>query len=89
MVKFLLHFLFLFAAVALVARRGEKYFWWALGVLCGGIAANAVLPKRNNRGGYLGLLATAVLALFGAVIALREGRLGDGKPAAQPEGEHE
>ena len=42
MVKFLLHFLFLCAAVALVARRGEKYFWWALGVFCGGIAANAV-----------------------------------------------
>ena len=42
MVKFLLHFLFLFAAVALVARRGEKYFWWALGVFCGGIAANAL-----------------------------------------------
>ena len=42
MVKFLLHFLFLFAAVALVARRGERYFWWALGVFCGGIAANAL-----------------------------------------------
>jgi formate dehydrogenase iron-sulfur subunit len=38
--------------------------------------ANAVRPKRNNAGGYLGLLGTAVLALFGAVIALREGRLG-------------
>jgi len=35
-------------------------------------AANAVLPKRNNLGGYLGVLATAVLGLFGAVIALRE-----------------
>ena len=35
MVKFVLHFLFLFAAVALVARRGERYFWWALGVFCG------------------------------------------------------
>jgi len=42
MVKFLLHFLFLFAAVALVARRGERYFWWALGVFCGGIAVNAM-----------------------------------------------
>jgi formate dehydrogenase iron-sulfur subunit len=51
-------------------------------------AANAVLPRRNNRGGYLGLLATAVLALFGAVIALREGRLGGKKPV-QPEGERE
>jgi formate dehydrogenase iron-sulfur subunit len=32
---------------------------------------NAVLPQRNNLGGYLGVLGTAVLALFGAVIALR------------------
>ena len=40
MFKFVLHFLFLFAAVALVARRGERYFWWALGVFCGGIAAS-------------------------------------------------
>jgi formate dehydrogenase iron-sulfur subunit len=35
-------------------------------------AKNAVLPQRNNTGGYLGVLGTAVLALFGAVIALRE-----------------
>ena len=52
-------------------------------------AANAVLPKRNNRGGYLGLLATAILGLFGAVIALREGRLGGKKPSVQREGERE
>jgi formate dehydrogenase iron-sulfur subunit len=52
-------------------------------------AANAVLPKRNNRGGYLGLLATAVLGLFGAVIALREGRIGGKKPSVQPRGERE
>jgi formate dehydrogenase iron-sulfur subunit len=35
-------------------------------------AENAVLPQRNNRGGYLGLLGTAVLGLLGGVIALRE-----------------
>jgi hypothetical protein len=35
-------------------------------------AANAVLPSRNNLRGYLGSLATAVLGLVGAVIALRE-----------------
>ena len=34
-------------------------------------ADDAVLPQRNNFGGYLGVLGTAVLALFGAVIALR------------------
>ena len=42
MFKFVLHFLFLFAAVALVARRGQHYYWWALTVFCGGIAANAL-----------------------------------------------
>ena len=49
-------------------------------------AANAVLPKRNNVGGYLGVLVTAVLGLFGAVIALREGRLGGSRPAEPPAG---
>ena len=49
-------------------------------------AANAVLPKRNNVGGYLGVLVTAVLGLFGAVIALREGRLGGSTLAEPPAG---
>lgn len=40
-VKFLLHFLFLVTAVALVARRSERYFWVTLGVFCAGIVANA------------------------------------------------
>jgi formate dehydrogenase iron-sulfur subunit len=48
-------------------------------------AANAVLPKRNNIPGYLGIVVTAVLALLGAVIALREGRLGGPKPAEPTE----
>ena len=42
MVKFLLHFLFLFAAVALVARRGERFYWWALTAFCGGLVFNAL-----------------------------------------------
>src|SRR5215813_15486664 len=37
-------------------------------------AANAVLPSRNNLGGYLTVLITAVLALFGALFALRRRR---------------
>jgi len=41
MIKFVLHFLFLVAAVALVARRAERFYWLALGVFCGGIAFNA------------------------------------------------
>jgi len=35
---------------------------------------NAVLPRRNNVGGYLGMLGTAVLAVFGGLIALRRRR---------------
>ena len=42
MVKFLLHFLFLAAAVALVVRRGERFYWRTLWVFMGGITANAL-----------------------------------------------
>ena len=42
MVKFLLHFLFLVAGIALLSRRGERFYWLALGVFCGGIVANAL-----------------------------------------------
>ena len=45
-------------------------------------AANAVLPQRNNLGGYLGIFATAVLGLFGAVIARRQRNMGGGEEAA-------
>jgi formate dehydrogenase iron-sulfur subunit len=34
--------------------------------------ANAVLPGRNNTGGYLGLLVTGVLGVFAAIIARRQ-----------------
>jgi formate dehydrogenase iron-sulfur subunit len=50
-------------------------------------AANAVLPGRNNLGGYLGVFVTAVLGLFGVVIARRERNRGGGEPAGPPEGE--
>jgi hypothetical protein len=42
MVKFLLHFGFLVAGVTLLARRGQRFYWYALGAFCGGIALNAV-----------------------------------------------
>jgi len=42
MVKFVLHFGFLVAGVALLARRGLRFYWYALGVFCGGIALNGV-----------------------------------------------
>jgi formate dehydrogenase iron-sulfur subunit len=50
-------------------------------------AANAVLPGRNNVGGYLGALVTAVLGVFAALFALRErGRRVADEPAEPPEG---
>jgi formate dehydrogenase iron-sulfur subunit len=46
-------------------------------------AENAVLPRRNNLGGYLGLLGTAILAVVGGLVALRRRR----EPAvATPQG---
>jgi O-antigen ligase len=41
MVKFVLHFLFLAAAVAYLARRSRSYYWRALGALVLGLTANA------------------------------------------------
>jgi formate dehydrogenase iron-sulfur subunit len=34
-------------------------------------ARNAVLPRRNNRGGYLGVLVSAALAMVAGIVALR------------------
>jgi formate dehydrogenase iron-sulfur subunit len=48
-------------------------------------AANAVLPSRNNIGGYLGGAVTAVLGLLGTVIALRERRRRGGEASESPE----
>jgi O-antigen ligase len=41
MIKFLLHFLFLVAGVAYLARRTERFYWRTLTVFMAGIAANA------------------------------------------------
>jgi formate dehydrogenase iron-sulfur subunit len=46
---------------------------------------NAVLPSRNNVGGYLGALATAVLGVFAGLVALRKRR--EPAPAADEGGE--
>jgi formate dehydrogenase iron-sulfur subunit len=48
-------------------------------------AANAVLPSRNNIGGYLGGVVTAILGVLGTVIALRERRRRDAEPPDSPE----
>jgi hypothetical protein len=58
LVKFMLHFLFLIAAVALVARRGERFYWLSLAVFCGGMVFNGVygilqLALAQTSGGNL------------------------------------
>ncbi len=47
-------------------------------------AANAVLPKRNNVGGYLTTLVTAALGVIGGLIALRRRREPSVEPGAPP-----
>ncbi len=42
MVKFVLHFGFLVAGIALLARRGLRFYWYALAAFLGGIGLNAV-----------------------------------------------
>ena len=56
MIKFLLHFLFLIAGVALIARRGMRFYWLTLAAFVGGLAAN----------GAYGLLQLAVAETTGA-----------------------
>ena len=61
--KFLLHFLFLVAGVALIVRRTERFYWRALGAIAAGMAANAgygVLQLVAARAGFN--LDQAVLA---------------------------
>jgi formate dehydrogenase iron-sulfur subunit len=48
--------------------------------------ANAVLPGRNNVGGYLGILVTGVLGAFAALFALRERWKGGGNSVGPQEG---
>jgi O-antigen ligase len=56
MVKFVLHFGFLVAAVALLARRARAFYWYALAAFLGGIALNALY----------GVVQLAVAELAGA-----------------------
>jgi O-antigen ligase len=55
MVKFVLHFAFLGAAVAYLARRGLRFYWRTLAAFAGGMAANAaygVLQLLAARAGH-------------------------------------
>jgi O-antigen ligase len=42
MVKFVIHFLFLAAAIAYLARRGERFYWRALGWFMAGFVLNGI-----------------------------------------------
>ena len=71
MVKFVLHFLFLAAGVAYLARRSERFYWQTLGAFCGGIALNALygvtqLAGRAGAGPNLDQAAVAPLTGGGA-----------------------
>jgi O-antigen ligase len=55
MVKYVLHFLFLIAAVTYLARRGQRYYWRALGWFSAGFVANCVygaLQLLSARAGH-------------------------------------
>jgi O-antigen ligase len=55
MIKFVLHFLFLVAAVTLLSRRGERFYWRALGWFGAGLVANCVygaLQLLSARAGH-------------------------------------
>ena len=49
MVKFVLHFLFLVAALAYLARRGRALYWRALAAFCGGMVAERGLRRAPAR----------------------------------------
>jgi O-antigen ligase len=42
MLKFVVHFAFLAAAVVYLARRGERFYWRGLAAFCGGLVFNAL-----------------------------------------------
>jgi formate dehydrogenase iron-sulfur subunit len=48
-------------------------------------AKNAVLPRRNNRGGYLGSVLTAAVGVVIGLVAFRERRMNGNLPAGTPE----
>src|SRR5205814_9262662 len=57
LVKFVIHFAFLAAAVAWLWRRGPRYYWRALAWFCAGVGVNAVYGVLQlldaRRGGNL------------------------------------
>src|SRR4029079_16469736 len=54
MVKFVLHFGFLVTGIALLARRGLRFYWYALAAFLGGIGVDAVYGGLRARHGERG-----------------------------------
>jgi hypothetical protein len=72
MVKYVLHFLFLIAAITYFVRRGQEYYWRALGWLGAGFVANCVygaLQLLAARAGH-NLDATVLSPLTGGASAI-------------------
>ena len=71
-VKFVLHFLFLVAAVTYLARRGQRYYWRVLGWFGAGLVANSVygvLQLLSARAGH-NLDSTVLSPLTGGASAI-------------------
>jgi len=72
MVKYVLHFLFLIAAITYLARRGQRYYWRALGWFGAGLVANSVygaLQLLAARAGH-NLDSTVLSPLTGGASAI-------------------
>jgi O-antigen ligase len=72
MVKYVLHFLFLIASVTYLARRGQRYYWRALGWFGAGFVANCVygvLQLLSARAGH-NLDSTVLKPLTGGASAI-------------------
>jgi O-antigen ligase len=72
MVKYVLHFLFLIAAVTYLSRRGQRYYWRALGWFSAGFLANCVygvLQLLSARAGH-NLDSTVLKPLTGGASAI-------------------
>ena len=55
LIKFAIHFAFLAAGIAYLARRSERFYWRSLGWFCGGFAANAAYGALQYMAARAGL----------------------------------
>ena len=90
MLKFVLHFGFLVAGVALLARRDLRFYWYALAAFCGGIALNAlygVIQLGLAESAGINLDATLVEPITGRQTAINVfGRVGGVEEVFRPNG---